>query len=78
MAKKQSFQPVLLPASSKTLLHVHYLREPNRRAVILRWPRAKFPPQPDGLTKSEWTRLTGLLLKFCESGYKAKANEAAK
>jgi hypothetical protein len=67
--KQNGFDVVMLPASAKSVIHVHYLRELERRSIILRWPKAKYPPKPERLRKGEWRRLTSLLLKLCESGY---------
>lgn len=59
----------LLPAEAKLMVKAHYVRRPDRKSMVLTWASGKHRPNPDALSKAEWTRLTGLLMKLCESAF---------
>ena len=70
MAKKRSLNVTLVP-SSTLRVNVRYLREAQRRILFISWPsQQRRKPKFEALTRSEQTRLYGLLQKFCESAYK--------
>jgi len=50
-------------------LKVTYVRAPTRKTAIVSWPSTRRRPNPDVLTKAEWTRMTKLLMKLCESAF---------
>lgn len=67
-ALPRNAQITLIP-SAALRLKVTYVRQPERRSAIVSWGSGKRKPNPDSLSKAEWTRMTKLLMKLCESAF---------